>query len=440
MNLKKIKSNKKSLKLISKTYGVYLFTENNKYIYIGKANSLRDRLSSYFSISTSGKVKEIVKRSDSISYIEVNSEIEALLLEAKLVGKYKPYYNSSLKDDKSPLYIIITNDIYPQVKSIRKSNLKIAKYIHGPFPNASYVKEILKILRRIFPFSQHNIGKRACLYNHINLCDPCPNLIENIKDKTIKKALFDEYQKNITYINGILSGRFKFVTNELRRDMYKKSKMKDYEGALELKKKLDIFDYITKPNTDIKEVLKNPNFAEDIRKKEVTELLRMLKDNKLIINNINRIECFDVSHLSGFYTTASMVTFINGKAEKSLYRHFRIRSKNKSNDLTSLNEVINRRLKHINTWGQPDLIIVDGGKTQVKTFYEILKERNISVVGLAKRNETLIIPMLLDDELSYIEYRVSKGNARNLLQRIRNESHRFAISYHKKLLSKSYYV
>ena len=275
------------------------------------------------------------------------------------------------------------------------------------------------------------------MYNHINLCNPCPNVIENIKDNNVKKMLFDEYQKNIKYINGILSGKIKYVTNEIRKDMYKKSKVNDYEKALELKKKLDIFEYITQPRTDIREVLSNPNFLQDIRKKEISELHVILRDNKLEIDNINRIECFDVSHLSGIHTTASMVTFIKGKADKSLYRRFHIRSKIKSNDLASLKEVIQRRLKHLNTWGVPNLIIVDGGKTQVKTFYEILKDVNISVVGLAKKNETLIIPKTFDDDLKYKEFRVPKGNAKNLLQRIRNEAHRFAITFHRDKRSKS---
>lgn len=436
----KLKAIKESLNKIPNLPGVYFFIKNEKYIYIGKANSLRSRLSSYYSQGVEGKAKEIARISDFISYIEVNSEIEALLLEAKLIKKYKPHYNSSLRDDKSPLYIIITKDKYPRVLSARKTDIFSAKYYYGPFPTSGKVKEVLKILRRLFPFAQHSIGKKPCLYSHINLCDPCPNIIENTKDIKYKEVLNKKYQTNIKYINGTLSNRFSFVTKEIRNEMNMYSKSENYEEANELKKKLDTFDYITQPRIDINELLRNPNFTEDMRKIEVKQLLQILQNNQLVIDNLHRIECFDVSHLSGIHTTASMVTFMDGKADKSLYRHFKIRSKAKSDDLLALKEVIKRRKKYFKIWGKPDLVIVDGGKTQVKTFYKYIKNTNMPVIGLAKRQETLIFPYVFDKNIKYREYKLPRGNARNLIQRIRNEAHRFAISYHRKLLTKSYLV
>ncbi|MFC1710048.1 GIY-YIG nuclease family protein [Patescibacteria group bacterium] len=440
MNTIKLISKKKSLSKIPNSPGVYFFIKNNKYIYIGKANNLKNRLSSYFSKATDGKAKEIVNNSKYISYIEVNSEIEALLLEAKLINKYKPHYNSSLKDDKSPLYIIITKDKYPQVKSARKPDIALSRNHYGPFPTSNKVKEVLKILRKLFPYAQHKIGNKPCLYNHMNLCDPCPNVIEKIKNTSDKKAKTDEYIKNITYINGILSGRFNFVVKKLKKEMNNYSKEKMYEEALVIKNKLDTFEYITQPRIDINEVINNPNFTVDIRDSELKELKNILSKLGLKTNNLNRIECFDVSHLSGTHTTASMVTYIKGKEDKSFYRHFRIRSKTKSNDIASLEEVIKRRIKHLKTWGRPDLVIVDGGKAQVKIFFDNLEALNLPTIGLAKRFETLIIPKIENDIILYKEYRLPKGNARNLVQRIRNEAHRFAISYHRKLLSKGYLV
>ena len=171
-------------------------------------------------------------------------------------------------------------------------------------------------------------------------------------------------------------------------------------------------------------------------KNEINEFKNIL-NNFFRIDNLTRIECFDVSHLFGVFSTASMVTFINGEADKSYYRHFRIRKAQKMNDTSSLEEVIKRRLNHLSDWGQPDLVIVDGGKPQVAVFYKYLSGLGIPVVGIAKRLETLVIPSITNNGITYSEYVLPKGEAKNLVQRIRNEAHRFAISYHKKLFSKN---
>ena len=150
------------------------------------------------------------------------------------------------------------------------------------------------------------------------------------------------------------------------------------------------------------------------------------------IGEIRRIECYDVAHLQGSEPTASMVTFVDGEPEKNLYRQFKIRQKKGNDDVASLKEVAQRRLKHLSDWGVPDLIIVDGGKGQVGVFHEIFQEHNIPVVGLAKRFESVVIPR--EDE--FIVRKVPKGNALNLVKRLRDEAHRFARRYHHKLLTK----
>ena len=162
---------------------------------------------------------------------------------------------------------------------------------------------------------------------------------------------------------------------------------------------------------------------------------------------IERIECYDIAHLSGSKPTASLVTFVNAEPDKNYYRRFRIPppageagKKRGMDDLASLREVAQRRRKYFNPppdgWGVPDLIIVDGGKTQVKTFLEELKNFGIPVIGLAKRFETLVIPQPQKDGLKYAQIRLPRIPARNLLQRIRDEAHRFARRYHFKLLQK----
>ncbi|MBI4153638.1 excinuclease ABC subunit C, partial [Candidatus Woesebacteria bacterium] len=144
------------------------------------------------------------------------------------------------------------------------------------------------------------------------------------------------------------------------------------------------------------------------------------------------------SHLAGVNPAASMVTFINGEADKNFYRHFRIRQKKGADDISSLREVARRRSKYFATWGTPDLILVDGGKNQVSAFYEVLGGWGVPIVGIAKRYETLVIAKRQDSILKFLEKRLKKGGALNLVERIRDESHRFARRYHHHLYKKSF--
>jgi excinuclease ABC subunit C len=185
-------------------------------------------------------------------------------------------------------------------------------------------------------------------------------------------------------------------------------------------------EYISQPISDINKFLENPNFLEDLRNQEISGLQNLLK----ISQPLTRIECFDVAHLSGTNATASQVTFINGDPEKSLYRTFRIRQIKSQDDLASMQEVARRRFLHLKDWGQPDLIIVDGGKTQADIFFRIFSREKIPVVGLAKKREILVIP-------GYREILLSPGPVKNLMQRIRNEAHRFAQKYHHQLMTRS---
>jgi len=174
--------------------------------------------------------------------------------------------------------------------------------------------------------------------------------------------------------------------------------------------------------------MQNPNLYEDLRTGELKEFKQLLIHCKLSIVNLSRIECYDVAHLSGTNATASMVTFVNGEADKSLYRHFRIRQKKGNSDIDSMKEVAGRRIKHLEGWDKPDLIIVDGGVAQVKAFTSILysNEVNIPVVGIAKHPDRLIV----GEQKIRLE-----GKVLNLVSRMRDEAHRFARRYHHKLVS-----
>lgn len=438
MQTRTVLKNKAGVNKIPDTSGVYIFKKNQLPLYIGKAISLKNRVSSYFSTSISGKTQDMFRLSDTIGYISVNSEIEAILLEAFLIKKFKPKYNYSLKDDKRPLYIKITNDEYPRILTARKKEEnENSLNFYGPFPSSGNVKYVLSLIRNIFPYSTHKPSKRRCLYSQMTLCNPCPSEIVNEKDPKKNIYLNKKYRENINYVRGILSGRFVFVRKNLMKKMNGYSKQQKYELANDTKKIIEKLDYITQSKTSLKEYLKNPNFLEEIRILEIKELKRFLFPYFKTIN-LKRIECFDVSHLKGASTVASMITFINAEPEKKFYRHFKIQQSNTRDDISSLQEVIKRRIRHLDDWGIPDLIVVDGGKAQVKTFYKYLFGLKIPVVGLAKKNETLVIPKNSLIDLKYTEFIVPSGYARNLLQRMRDEAHRFARKYHKKLLNQSF--
>lgn len=438
-NLEKIAIKDKAYNSLPKTPGVYIFWKKNTPIYVGKAINLRSRVSSYFSNQLEPKTARMVREADSIAFIKVTSELEALLLEAKLVRKNMPQYNITLKDDKHPLYIVITNEKYPRVITARKSDLKILKTraIYGPFPSAGNIRSVLKHIRRVFPFSDHKLTKRACLYSHIGLCDPCPSEIEQISDMNKRSAERTAYLKNLKNIKAILDGRLIKVRSDLQKKMETFSKEENYESAIAIREKIKKFEYITQPQIPTENYLENPNLYEDIRRKEIKSLQSIVKRYIAGIGYLKRIECFDIAHLAGTNPTASMVTFVNGEKETRFYRHFKIYQKKGASDTDSMKEVIKRRKKHFGDWGIPNLIVVDGGKAQVGIFIRELDSTGIPVVGLAKRFETLVVPTIYYDTIKLREYRVPKGPALNLIQRIRDEAHRFARKYHHKLIAKA---
>ena len=450
LKLTKIKIDKKTIANLSDLPGVYIFLSNGKVVYVGKAISLKRRLSSYLARNLGTKTSQMVRESDSLSTIKVSSELEALLLEASLIKKFQPKFNSASKDDKHPLYIRITDETYPRVITARKieesphHEKNLAFY--GPFPSASSVYSVLRMLKRIFPFSDHKLGKRGCLHSHIGLCSPCPNEIERITNAKIMSYYKKEYLENISAVKQVLDGEIKTLARAIYRNMLIFSKRQKFEEALILKRKFDQLSYITQPINPVSDFLKNPNLLVDIRSEETQALSKIV--NRFLHEPIKarRIECFDVSHLGGTSAAASMVTFIDGEPEKKLYRHFKIRipsarlpdgqgkagQQKGQDDLMSMKEVAKRRLAHISDWGKPDLIVVDGGSSQTSIFLKSFAAEKIPVVGLAKAFETLVIPTY---QGSFIKYKNIKldGPALNLVQRIRNEAHRFAGKYHHHL-------
>lgn len=421
------------LKEIPDNPGVYLYSNvSGEIVYVGKAKSLKNRVSSYFATNLLPKTKLLMEEADLVSIIKVNSEIEALLLEAKLIKKYLPKYNIALKDDKSNLYIGITKEKYPRVLALRKTQLPLENlaYTFGPFTHGIATRKILKMVRRAFPYAQHTPYGRVCIYHQIGLCNPCPSQIENENDPERKKILLKAYRKNLINVKKFLNGEFNSLRRSLEKQMRERSSNHDYEYAGLLKKQIQYIDFITTSAVSPSEYIKDPNLIEDIRFEEKRELVSILEPY-FQLTKLDRIECFDIAHLSGTNPTASMVTFINGEPDKAYYRHFKVRRNKGDSDVDSMKEVLSRREKHFDDWGSPDLIIVDGGKPQVSAAREIIAD--IPLVGLAKQFETIVI--LQDGQ--FTEIRLKNGPAKNLVQRIRDEAHRFARRLHHKQVTKN---
>ncbi len=417
-------SKKEFLKL-PEVPGVYTFWKKNTPIYIGKSINLKSRLNSYLDLHLSPKTLQMVREAERVTYLEVTSDLESLLLESDQIKKYKPKYNIVLKDDKHALYIVITKEEFPRILAVRKlltinSSFLIA---FGPFPSSGNVKIILKMIRKVFPFSDHKIGKKPCLYSHLGLCNPCPSAITGIKNEELRMKNLKQYRQNIRNIKLVLSRKFNVVRKSLEKEMLACSRDMDFEKATTLRDKIKTLDYITQERIETHEFLKNPNFAEDLRNNELKSLSEIVKVDKL-----NRIECFDIAHLSGVSATASMVVLTDGEKNNSEYKHFKVKQSNSQSDYDSMREIALRRAKHFEDWGKPDLIIVDGGLGQVKVFNEILEQYDVKVVGIAKHPDRLVFP-------DGVKIRLVRESL-NIVSRIRDEAHRFARRLHHKLLSK----
>ncbi len=415
--------------------GIYIFlNKKKKPLYIGKAKILKNRLISYFSTHLFGKTLNLVGKTKYFTTITVNSEIEALILEAKLIKLFKPVYNISQKDDKQPLYIVITKEIYPRIIAARNiQNKNNLQNYYGPFPSSKNVYTVLSILRKIIPFSTHKLSNRSCVYSQMGLCNPCPSYIESLKIENKRKYLKKDYLRNINTIKNILNGNTSKINKILIGNIIYYSKLLNFEKALYYKNILDSLNYITTPVNNTDSYISNPNFINDIRNKQLDDLTNLIKKYFVLENKIKRIECYDISHISGKFTSASMVTFIEGLPDKSLYRRFKILHRSKTDDYSSLREVAERRKKHIADWGLPDLMIIDGGIGQIKQFIDHYKNLNIPVIGIEKRYETLVIPY----KNNFIKLNLNRDNL-TLIINIRNEAHRFAKKYHKKLLDMAY--
>lgn len=429
--------------------GVYkFFDEEGNVIYVGKAKNLRNRVKSYFRIKHEDdtKTKALVENIRDLEYIEVSTELEALILEEKLVKKFQPKYNILLKDDKSFLYIVIRKDEvrlgdkgvdFPVVFSARKTDLKNGDVYFGPYPRAEVVRYVLRTLRKILPFRDCSKSKfrnyqklgQPCLYGHIGLCQaPCT---QNLSPK--------EYLKDISKIKRFLDGNFRKIIDEVALDMKTASKNEEFEKAAKLRDIIKKFEYLTINTSKIDSFVENPLLIEDIISASLDNLLKYLP---VLKEYPERIECYDISNTSGKEATASMTVAINGRLTNREYRRFKIKFKESPDDFEMMREVLRRRFKRSlleDSWKLPNLIVLDGGKGQLSAGLSVIKEMGIdvSMVSIAKREEILIY----EKNGEFVEVRLPKTDeSLKLIQRLRDEAHRFAKKYHhelrlKKLLS-----
>ena len=412
----------KKISALPDSAGVYIFSDSRKkIIYIGKSVSVKKRVSSYFTNKNLGpKTNLLVKNIADVKYIKVESEFEALLLEAELIRKNRPFFNFQSKDDKSPLYIKITNDEIPLVSLVRKPQSSKDFFIKGPFPSVKVTRRLLKEIRKIFPYCHHKNPQKTCLYVHLGLC-PFPYASAGTRGI---------YQRNIRAIKKLLSSKSKVLIKTLISDMQNFARSEKFEEAQNIKIKIEKIEYILSTFRDPLEFLRQPTLIDDLTNTRLENLKKILALKK----SPKRIECYDISSTSGKEATGSMAVFENGISQKSEYRKFRIKFKNSPDDYEMIREVLIRRFK--NSWPIPDIIVIDGGKGQLSTALSALKESGIKipVITIAKKFEEIyyagkLLPLRLD----------KKSPARQLIQATRDEAHRFALSYHRLLRAKKLY-
>ncbi len=416
--------------------GVYLYyNQNNQVIYIGKAKNLKKRTSQYFQtkkrdLKTEALVKDIFK----IETIVTDSELDALFLESELIKRYQPQYNILLRDDKSTTYLKISNHKLPIISFTRNPIDDGAEYF-GPFYNIYPVKQALRYLRWIFPYltPKSNQKNKSQLNYQIGL-EPILTTEEDIK----------KYLSDIKQIKLYIRGERKQIIKNLEQEMYHFAQKQQFEQAKNVR------DKIKQLNS-----LQNKVRIEQIDILRQDQSLLQLGELFSLPEAPKRIEGYDVSHMSGTNVVSSMVVFTNGLADRAAYRKFKMKI-DQNNDFYNMSETMTRRSNK--NWSKPNLILIDGGKGQLNAAIKSLKNSQLSdvpIFGLAKKQELIIISeynsnielnklFIQKKQAAFVEddqfYTVDLDNHQpiiKLIQRVRDEAHRFAVGYHTKLKRQS---
>ncbi len=413
------------VKRLPNTPGVYLMKNaKGEVIYVGKAGSLKKRVSSYFIKAHDAKTEALVSHIASIDCKKTDSVLEATFKEAELIKKYQPKFNIDQKDDKSFIYVVVTKETYPRVLMARgreldgsgsrfRGNDKMTyRAVFGPFTTAKLLQSLLKLVRQMIPFSSckppasRNFAKNArkvnakpCFYYHLGLCPGvCIGAIPN-----------REYQKIIKNFILFFSGKRKRVIANLVREMKRLGKEERFESAARIRNQLHNLEHI--------------------------QDAALLQAQEAAIP-FHRIEGYDISNIGGKYAVGSMVVFTGGKPDKAEYRKFKIKTVRGANDVAMIKEVLRRRFTH-KEWQKPDLIFIDGGAAQVNAGDELLGSQNLSipVIGIAKGPSRKKVKIIFGVAALPLKKIISLH--RNTLIKVRDEAHRFAIAYHRMLRAKS---
>lgn len=372
----------------------------------------------------------MVDEATRLQFTALSSDLEALLVEAELIRLHQPHYNILLKDDKSPLYIVITQEEFPRVLTARKKQVQksmLKGMALGPFPSGYSVRQVLELVRHIFPWcnEKRKTGK-PCFYHHLGLCSgACTGKVSQ-----------EDYKEMIYQLRLFLHGKTSDVVNDLKLQMKVASENKEYEKAALYRDKIQMIQEVTTRKRVFGPVL----FVPQLSILETQEML--LRLTRLISTYISlpksyvfhRIEGYDISNTQGSRPTASMVVFTDGQADKPEYRSFNIRLGGTPNDFGMMREALTRRLQHPE-WKFPDLVLIDGGKGQLSAALSVWN-RTTPVVSLAKEPDRLVIYDQTNKTYHVVPLEVEDHGAR-LLRRVRDESHRFAKKNHTRRRTKS---
>lgn len=398
--------------------GVYFWKDEQGIIlYVGKATSLRDRVRSYFApdiIKTRGAhIVDMVFKSTTVTYEVTRTVLEALILEANLIKKYKPYYNTKEKDDKSFNCVVITKEDYPRIILVRQKDLNTSnktvtlprlglhdtKYdaVFGPFPSGPSIREALKIIRHIFPFRDRASAQKdkEAFYRQIALA---PDLSNAEATK--------EYRKNVGRIKMILQGKMRSLIKGLRKEMNDAAKREAFEEADVLKQKVFALEHI----------------------QDISLIKRDLERSDG--EHVFRLEAYDIAHLSGKQMVGVMTVVENSAANKNEYRKFIIRGFDKANDAGALREMLVRRLAHTE-WPYPNAVVVDGNIIQINVARDVLSELQLDIPIIAVTKDERHRPKSISGPNDIIE------SHKFAILLANSEAHRFAITFHKDRRSKA---
>lgn len=408
---------------LPKSTGVYCSKLGKDFLYIGKATNIKERMKNHLE-RPSYRDGLFINQTEKIGYIKTNSEIEALILEANLIKKYQPKYNVVWRDDKNYFYVGMTKEDFPRI-FISHQAKENADYI-GPFVDGTALKKTLKILRKVFPYRTCRIlPKHPCLWYQLERC-PAPCLFKSQTFQQIptgKIQMKKDYQRNVRNIFKLLQGKKTQLLKDLKREMKKAAGEKRFETAGKIRDQIQSLEKVIS-HAQVFEPGKTES-QSDWKKIQII-LKKILKTKR----DISRIEAYDISNIQGKEATGSLVTFIQGMPEKDCYRRFKIRIAGKPDDIAMIKECLERRFNHPE-WNFPDLILIDGGRGQLNIAKKTAKNK-IPVAALAKRENKLYI----ENRKEPILLKILPREISNLILQLRDEAHRFAISYHRKLRKK----